>query len=83
MTRIVLTTNHGENNLRHTVRLASENNPGQGQEGYRALMEFMQSICYLPDLIRHDGPCPERLNIIHDGSRWTMESITVVSRPTE
>lgn len=83
MNRAVLTTNFGENKLRHTVRVEAFPSSAEGQPGFAGLMDFMLALRDQPDLLRHGGNCPETVKFFHDGERWVVEAVTVVPRPSE
>lgn len=81
MIRQVVTTNYGEDRIRHEVRIShGVESPEEGQESFAALMRFMQDVCYSPDLVRHVGASPESVRFYHDAGNWVMEAVTIVPR---
>jgi hypothetical protein len=76
--RSVLTTNFGENFLRHTVRIESD----PCEEGdFRALVTLLRMVTGdSPDLLRHAGPCPTEGGFLYESGRWVLKSVTVVPR---
>jgi hypothetical protein len=80
MNRNVLTTNYGEDMVRHTVRIEGEEASAAGMEGFRAKMLLIAMVVDQPDLLRHGGDCPESTRIYHDGKHWVIETITIASR---
>jgi hypothetical protein len=83
MTRTILTTNFGENKLRHVVRIEGWPSPEEGQDAFKGLMLLMQALVDNPDLMRHASDCPESLRFVYDTHRWVVEATTVVDRPKE
>lgn len=79
MHRAVLTTNFGENLIRHTVRI--EDDPSN-EGDFRALATMLQNIAmYQPDLLRHASTCPESLHVFYESGKWVLESVNIVPRP--
>jgi len=79
MNRTILTTNFGEDRLRHTVRIESD--PCE-ENDFRSLMLLLQNVTmYQPDLLRHISPCPELGRWFYDAGKWVIESVNIVPRP--
>jgi hypothetical protein len=83
VTRTVLTTNYGENFLRHEVRIEGDESPEEGQPGYIGLATLLQTLASQPDLLRHVGDCPISVHFRYDNGRWLAEATTIVARPPE
>jgi len=83
MTRTVLTTNYGEAHFRHTVRIAADSSPEDGQPGFVGLATLVQTLSQQMDLVRHIGACPQSLHFFYDNGSWILESTTIIPRPVE
>jgi len=81
--RTVLTTNYGENRLRHVVHIEGWPCPAEGQDSFKGLMVLMQALVDQPDLLRHASDCPESVKYFYDAGFWVVEATTVVDRPKE
>lgn len=79
--RTLLSSNFGNNQLRHVVRI--ESNPCD-EGDFRALAMLMQDVwTQWPDLTRHACPCPTSGRFFYEDGKWVLESTNLVARPTE
>jgi hypothetical protein len=77
MTRDINTTNYGEHQERHDIRLAGSLSPGEGSRGFADLIMMMRHIVDQPDLVRHAVDCPVAVSFEHDGNQWVCNAICI------
>jgi hypothetical protein len=83
VTRTVLKTNNGAEQVRYDIRLAGTLGPDTGSRGFADLVLLMRHIVDQPDLIRHGADCPSDVTFHHDGVAWSCEATCFAPTPPE
>ncbi len=83
MKRTLLNIAMGQLKAQEVVRVEGDDTPGpeDGNLGWRAFWNFIQSLQTNPNVIRHSVECPNEFVIRHNGRTWTVESKAIVDSP--
>jgi hypothetical protein len=80
MRKEINTTNVGENQVRHDIRLSGSVSPGEGVQGFANLIMLMRHVVDQPDLIRHGGDCPALVTFEYDGGAWFCHAVCFATK---
>ena len=80
MNRQIITTNHGEDYLRHDVILGGTVSAVEGVVGFAELIGLMRQIIEQPDLVRYAIDCPIEVKFYRDGEAWRCVSTCIGPR---
>ena len=84
MDRVINKIQLGQRRERELIQIKSDATPGpqDGNLGFRALWDFIQSLEGNPGIIRFSVECPESIRIFYDRGCWVLETSADVDKMT-
>lgn len=83
MRRTITKVNQGENLTLVTAKLEGNLCTPGTLDAFKELMLMIRAISDMPDLIRTETNCPDRVNIRHVSGCWVIEASSLVEKPID